>query len=265
MSPISWKIRARSPFVRSPARSAASSAWRSAWAIAVGVPVSSTGSATRASSARGADEDVLARRGTERWYRGGRPRTVRSTDGRVREAERCWVRILGGDDAVPAATLGIVERAVCVLDHFVDRRVGILADRGTHRDADAWHAQPREIEPSDGRAHSLADLDRHRSRWVAQQDGELLATIARRDVVLTDRPHDRAGDRPEDLVADLMAEPVVEVLELVDVDHQDADRVLGPATPCEERAELVEIATVREPGQAVRGRAGLGLAMRVGA
>jgi hypothetical protein len=57
---------------------------------------------------------------------------------------------------------------------------------------------------------------------------------------------------------------VVEDLELVDVDHQDADAVLGAAAPGEQRAELVEVAAVRQARERVGRGPGLGLAMGVG-
>src|SRR4029079_10800430 len=152
---------------------------------------------------------------------------------------------------------------VRLLDHVLDRRVRLVGDRDPDRYADRGHAQPAQVERPDRRANALAHLDRDRAGRVPQQHGELLAAVTGRDVVLADGADDRAGDRPQDLVADLVAVAVVEALELVDVDHQDANGVLGPATPGEQGAELVEIAPIREPGQGVRGRAGLGLAVRV--
>ena len=73
------------------------------------------------------------------------------------------------------------------------------------------------------------------------------------------------GDGPQDLVAGGVAVRVVEHLELVDVDHQDADRVAGPAALREQADVLVEVAPVRQPGQGVGRGAELRLAVRVGA
>ena len=56
---------------------------------------------------------------------------------------------------------------------------------------------------------------------------------------------------------------VVEQLEPVDVDHQDADRVTRPPALGEQADELVEVTPVRESGQRVRGCARLGVAVRV--
>ena len=101
-------------------------------------------------------------------------------------------------------------------------------------------------------------------RRVAQQDHELLAAVAGRDVVLADGRDDRAADRAQDLVAGRVTVRVVEDLELVDVDHQDADRVARAAAPGEQAAELVEVAPVRQAGQGVGRGLRLGGAMRVG-
>ena len=138
-----------------------------------------------------------------------------------------------------------------------------MGDRGADRDADHGDAPPAQVERPDRLADALADLDGHGAGRVAQEDRELLAAIAGRDVVFADGRDDRPGDRPQDLVADLVPVAIVEALELVDVDHQDADGILRPATAGEERAELVEVTPVREPGECVGRGAGFGLAMRV--
>ncbi len=99
---------------------------------------------------------------------------------------------------------------------------------------------------------------------IAEQDRELLAAEPGRDVVLADGAGDRPGNGAQHLVADRMPVGVVQQLEPVDVDHEDADRVLRPPPPGEQRAELVEVAPVREPRERIGRGARLGLAMRVG-
>ena len=100
---------------------------------------------------------------------------------------------------------------------------------------------------------------------VAEEDGELLAAVAGRHVVLADRPGDGLGDRAQDEVADGMPVAVVEALEVVDVDHEDAERVIGPPAAGEEAAELVEVAAVRQAGQGVGRRSRLRRPVRIGA
>jgi hypothetical protein len=113
-------------------------------------------------------------------------------------------------------------------------------------------------------AHALADLERHALGRVAQQDHELLAAVASRDVVVADRPDDRAPDRLEHDVAGGVAEAVVEELEPIDVDHEHADAVLCASALGQQPAELVEVASVRQAGEGVGRGLDLGRAMRAG-
>src|SRR5437773_3221121 len=131
MSPISWKTRARSPLVRSAASSASTSAGgSSSWAA------SEKGSS---SAPVGIAAMVPARPGTGR--------------------ERPMVRSSGGDDLVAAPALGEVQRPVGVLDDGGDRLVRTVGDRGADRDAHRADPEPMEIQPADGRADPLADID----------------------------------------------------------------------------------------------------------
>ena len=127
------------------------------------------------------------------------------------------------------------------------------------------HAQLPQVERRDGAPDALPHLDRDLGAGVLEQHGELLAAEARRDVVLADRARDRLGDLTKDVVADGMPERVVELLEPVDVDHEHAHAVLGAASLGEQPDVLVEVAAVREPGEGIGRRPGLGLAQRVDA
>ena len=171
----------------------------------------------------------------------------------------------GGDDPVAAGALGPVERLVGLGDQLVDRLVGTAGDRDPDRDADRVDAEALEVERPDGDAHALADVERDVGRRVAQQDDELLAAVAGRHVVLADGRDDRAADRAQDLVAGRVTVRVVEDLELVDVDHQHADRVIGAPTAREQAAELVEVAPVRQAGQGVGRCLRLGRPLGIGA
>ena len=108
-------------------------------------------------------------------------------------------------------------------------------DGDTDRDADRGDAETLAGRGADRGSDALADLERDVRARVAQQDDELLAAVPGRDVVLADRRDDRATDRAEHLVAGRVAVRVVEHLELVDVDHQDADRVAGATAARQER------------------------------
>ena len=102
----------------------------------------------------------------------------------------------------------------------------------------------RQVEGLDCLADPLPDLDRDVEARIAQEHSELLATVAGRHVVLADGGRERTGHGPQDLVANRVPIRVVEDLEPVDVDHQDADGVVGPPAASQQGAELVEVATV---------------------
>ena len=223
MSPISWKIRARSPLVR-------------------------VGARRRPSSSAGRLEGVV----------GHRPMVAARAMAAARRPSR-------GDHPVAARSLGPVEGPVG--RRSTSSSIGSSArvgDRDADRDADRRRRRaPRGRAPRRARARARRPRARRVRRRVAQQDDELLAAEARRDVVVADRRR-RSRRRPrEDLVADRVAVRVVERLELVDVDHQDADRVVGAPAARQQPAELVEVAPVRQPGQGVGRGLGLGGAMRV--
>ena len=67
-------------------------------------------------------------------------------------------------------------------------------------------------------------------------------------------PADDIGDRAQALVAGLVAVPVVEQLEMIDVDEQQRQGLLRPlGTGPFGHQHLVEGVAVREPGQPVLG------------
>ena len=136
------------------------------------------------------------------------------------------------------------------------------ARRPRHRDRHAgMPSRLRSMAPTAARTRSPTSSATS-GRRVAQQDDELLAAVPGRHVVLADGPDDRGADRPQDLVADVVAVRVVEDLEPVDVDHEDADGVARPPAAGEKAAELVEVAAVREAGQRIGRGARLGVALR---
>ena len=143
---------------------------------------------------------------------------------------------------------------------------GVVATATPDRDADA-RARPSRRRSSDETARRTRSPTSTAisGRRVAQQHGELLAAEPGRDVVLADGLGDRPRDLAQHVVADGVPERVVELLEAVDVDHQDADPVLGPAPLGEQPEVLVEVAAVGQAGQRVGRGAGLGLAQRVDA
>jgi hypothetical protein len=102
---------------------------------------------------------------------------------------------------------------------------------GEERDAHARpdvHDDPREPERARERGAQLArDGRRLLGVGAAQEDAELVAPEARDDVALAQRLAQPRADAAQQLVADVVAERVVELLELVEVDHQQRERLLG--------------------------------------
>ena len=89
--------------------------------------------------------------------------------------------------------------------------------------------------------HPLCDeLRSDVERRAVQQDDELVAGEARGGVALADHPLQSSGDDPEELVPGGVAEPVVDVLEAVDVDVQGRDRHLRASCPREHLLGPVE-------------------------
>ena len=120
-----------------------------------------------------------------------------------------------------------------------------------------------QVERGDRGTDAFADIEGDLRCRIAQQHDELLTTVASRHIVLPDRRDDGTADGAQDLVAGRVAVLVVEDLELVDVDHQHADRVARAPTSGEQTAELVEVASVREAGQGIGRSLDLGGLVRI--
>src|ERR1043166_625213 len=114
-------------------------------------------------------------------------------------------------------------------DQLVQRLAVDAERRGTDTDADARRAIPSDRERElrdrslDARAE-LLDLSAH--HFLDQRD-ELIATVTREEIILAQLPLDQMGDFAEHLVAGLMTVAVVNVLELVEVEHDDLERPIG--------------------------------------
>ena len=118
---------------------------------------------------------------------------------------------------------------------------------------------PARLLRLDLRADALRDGPRARAVGAHQHEHELLAAVACREVHAPAARLQDAGDAPEGRVAELVPEGVVELLELVAVDEQQADHVVVAPGAVELLLEaLVQVAVVVEAGEAVGDRLHLG-------
>ena len=139
------------------------------------------------------------------------------------EAIAAVVVALGGVDPVPGApALGLVHRDVGVAQQGA-RVLGVLGEDG---DADARADVQRDPGERVGAPERRAQPGgRHRGRLgvgVLDQHAELVAAQAGDDVAGAHRRAQPRADAAQQLVADVVAERVVELLELVEVDHRAA-------------------------------------------
>ncbi len=127
-----------------------------------------------------------------------------------------------GLDAVSAEALGMIHADLGVLDHLLG--LDLLAV--VHGDADRRGEERLLLAERDRRAERPADRlgkgrDPLRLRLGDQQEGELVAGQARQRILRLEQPGQAAGDGEQDRVADRRAEVVVDLLEAVDVEHED--------------------------------------------
>src|SRR2546427_1354627 len=164
--------------------------------------------------------------------------------------------------AVLARRLRLVHGAVGAIEQLL-RSVGSGLEPG-HPNRRA-HVEPRV--PLAQRAGAGEEPVRERldggALCIGEEDRELVATEAGRDVAGADGLADRLGHLPEELVALDVALVVVDALEVVDVDVGDGDRMPAAARSRQlVREPLEEGAPVRHAG--VRDRAGpLALRLRL--
>ena len=192
------------------------------------------------------------------------PRPVRSRES-VFSVAPPWLaaigRALSGDDAgegndeISAAPLGFIQGGVRV---FQDRPKVGFARRFRRRNAQA-ERHPRRVVRTDGGAPFAGLPKAFRDPGgvfkvdARQQDRELVAALpAQNRRARPDRAPDDLRDIDEDDVPDVVAVPVVDVLEHVDVAHDRNDRLAQAARLGKDMdGGRIEAAPVHEPGQRV--------------
>ncbi|MNC51716.1 hypothetical protein D3C75_1010180 [compost metagenome] len=110
---------------------------------------------------------------------------------------------------------------------------------------------------------ALGNLNRRVWRRIGQQDGELLAAQPAGNVVVTQAGTDRCTDALQHLVASGMPERVVDLFEMVDVQHQHGHECTRiPALGVLRRSVVEKSTSVVQAGQFVRARGHHGKPMR---
>ena len=102
------------------------------------------------------------------------------------------------------------------------------------------------------------------TRRLGEYDDELLAAVAREGVDLADLLLHPMGQLAQHRVAARVAVRVVDLLEVVEVEHQHRERPVEPGGPLDlARQAHREVAEVPEAGQPVGGRQPLGLLVQL--
>ena len=149
-------------------------------------------------------------------------RRTRSAPWRPRPCE------VGGERVVAtlAHGLGLVHRHVRIAEQVVDagHRRGVDGDADARADLDR-HARRSSAGPgSSARSRSATAWAYADVGDVHEQDAELVATEARREVRRAQPVADARRDRRQELVAGGVAEAVVDGLEVVEVEEERGDR-----------------------------------------
>ena len=136
-----------------------------------------------------------------------------------------------GDAAtISSRPLGLIQRVVCPLDQRGDAelRGPGRGDADAHRDRDGLaardHREGRHLPP-----HRLGGLLRPDQRRVGKNDQELVAAVPAPHVRAPQHARELRADGAEQIVAAQVPQFVVDRLEMVDVEHQDRQRLSGTA------------------------------------
>ena len=160
-----------------------------------------------------------------------------------------------GAVAVPAQLLRVVHRGVGVLQE----RLRIVAVLGVHGVAEARTHQHLVAVDREGAHHVVQDLLRHAvgaavALQVLEDDHELVAREAHEQVALPKRAADPAREVLQELVAHAVAERVVHVLEVVEIQEKHRDAVPVALGARQRRGEPVgQQQPVGQPREAVVG------------
>src|SRR5712675_2977127 len=167
-----------------------------------------------------------------------------------------------GDGAVAAAMFSRIQGAVASFEQAGEGLAGHeLRDADRHGDARQYLAGRAACDLTFGNRLPDAFGNRRANTKVRSRQNacKLLAAVTGREVPVSHAVPEDPGYEPEHLVSELMAEFVVERLEVIDIEQEDAQRF--PAFHRNDlriAQEFVERMTVGQPGQGI----GLGAPFR---
>ena len=166
------------------------------------------------------------------------------------------VEVLGVDDDLSAAGLGVPERDVGVAQERVERRavLRVAGEAGARVEVELDAADHHRR--GERREHALAARDAALDPGdAAEHERELVAAEARGDVARAGHLGQAAGDLDQHEVAAPVAERLVDLLEAGQPDHQHAD-LLAVALGAVQRAleHAGDVLAVGEPGDPVVAR-----------
>src|SRR6266545_378683 len=123
--------------------------------------------------------------------------------------------------AIAPGGLGAIQGVVAGLDQRrdVERALAPRRDADARRQSVAPHEQAAELA-----AESLRELPRSETDRVGENDGELVAALARDDFELADRARQHLRDQAEGVVARVVSMLVVDALQVIEIDRQDRQR-----------------------------------------
>ena len=147
-------------------------------------------------------------------------------------------------EAVAAVLLGAIEREIGLNHHGIGP--GDVGRVARYPDAD----RDMDLVALDdiGLGQDFSDLGRQRAcrrqiLGAALQDRKLVAAEARHDVGLADGIADAACDLPQQLIADGVAERIVDVLEIIEIEIKHGKRRRAAAARCKCRGQPPHKAT----------------------
>src|SRR4029077_12983594 len=131
-----------------------------------------------------------------------------------------------GLDAISAGGFGAVEGGVGAAQSFFEiGRVFSRRDSQAQRDLDGC-ASRHDAAAGDVRAHALSQFPGFSQSAAGSNDQEFLAAVATDRVIGPDHRGNAAGDDAQDGVAGGVPTAVIYLLEVVDIDHDYADRLM---------------------------------------